>query len=171
MRNLFFVLIISMGIALFWNSVPIIKQTVGLVLNPLAGSLLNWNVTYGMIIITAILSIFLTLTQKYTTDQSLLREIKKEQKILQGKMKEFKDHPEKLMELQKKQLQFIPQTFEITMRPLIYTSVPIILFFRWFNDYFMSVDVKIFGFLSWFWAYLIFSIIFSSIFRKVFNVA
>jgi uncharacterized membrane protein (DUF106 family) len=171
MRNLFIVLIVSMAIALFWNSVPLIKETVGFLLNPTAGFLLNWNVNYGMVIITAILSIFLTLVQKYTTDQSLLREIKKEQKILQAQMKEFKDHPDKLLELQKKQFSFIPKTFEITMRPLIYTSVPIILFFRWFHDYFTLVDVKIFGFFSWFWAYLILAILFSSIFRKVFNVA
>ena len=171
MKTLFLVMFVSLAIAFFWNSLPIIKQSVDFVLNPSVGSLLSWNINYGMIIITAIISLFLVLIQKYTTDQSLLREIKKEQKILQEKMKEFKNHPEKLMELQKKQLEFIPRTFEITMRPLIYTSVPIILFFRWFNDYFTSSPVKIFGFFSWFWAYLIFAIIFSMIFRKVFDVA
>ncbi|MFH1290439.1 MAG: EMC3/TMCO1 family protein, partial [Nanoarchaeota archaeon] len=109
--------------------------------------------------------------QKYTTDQDLLRQIKKEQKLLQGEMKKYKEHPDKLLEMQKKQLQFIPKTFEITMRPIMYTSIPIILFFRWFNDYFAANPIKIFGFLGWFWAYFIFSIIFTTVFRKVFNVA
>ena len=171
MKTLFLVMLLGLAVAFFWNSLPIIKQAVSLILAPSAGALLKWNINYGMLIITAIISLFLVLIQKYTTDQSLLREIKKEQKILQEKMKDFKDHPEKLMELQKKQLEFIPRTFEVTMRPLIYTSVPIILFFRWFDDYFTANPVKIFGFFSWFWAYLIFAIIFSMIFRKVFNVA
>ena len=110
--------------------------------------------------------------QKYTTDQNLLREIKKEQKLLQGEMKKYKDHPEKLLEMQKKQLEFIPKTMDITMRPLLYTIVPIVLFFRWFSDYFaLYPEIKIFGYLGWIWAYLIFAIIFSIIFRKIFNVA
>jgi uncharacterized membrane protein (DUF106 family) len=170
-RTLFFVLLISFAIALFWNKVPIISQSVHFVLDPTAGRLLNWNASFGIVLVAAIISLFITLIQKYTTDQETLRQIKKEQKLLQEEMKKYKDHPEKLIELQKKQFEFIPRTFEITMRPIIYTTVPIILFFRWFNDYFALSPMKIFGFLSWFWAYIIASIIFSSIFRKVFNVA
>ena len=166
---LLIITIISLGIAFFWKSVPIISQSVHLILDPTAGSLLNFNITLGMIIITAIITLFITLIQKYTVDNDQLRELKKEQKILQEEMKKYKEHPEKFMELQKKQLEFIPQTMQLTMRPLIYTGIPIILFFRWFNDYFSAVTppVKIFGFLSWFWAYLIFAIICSIIFRKM----
>ena len=86
-------------------------------------------------------------------------------------MKEFQSHPEKLMELQKKQFAMMPRQMKLSMRSIIYTGIPFILFFRWFNDYFTVNPVKVFGFLGWFWAYLIASIIFTSIFRKVFNVA
>ena len=127
------------------------------------------NKDIGMIVISAFITLFITLIQKYTVDNDLLRSIKKEQKAMQEEMKQHKDNPTKLMEMQKKQLEFIPKTMELTMRPLLYTSIPIILFFRWFNDYFTVLDppVKIFGFFSWFWAYLVFSIIFSMVFRKV----
>jgi uncharacterized membrane protein (DUF106 family) len=60
------------------------------------------------------------------------------------------------------------------MRPLLYTAIPFVLFFRWFADYFSNpffAAFRFFGFLSWFWFYLIGSIIFSSIFRKVLKVS
>ncbi|MBU0760406.1 MAG: DUF106 domain-containing protein [Nanoarchaeota archaeon] len=171
MRSLFLVVAVSMAIAMFWNKVPAISQSVHLILDPTGGKLLNWSANVGILLFAAAISLFITLIQKYTTDQETLRQIKKEQKILQEEIKKYKDHPEKMMELQKKQLQFIPRTFEITLRPIMYTSIPIILFFRWFNDYFTANPIKIFGLLSWFWAYIIFSMIFTTIFRKVFNVA
>ena len=171
-KVLFLVMLISLGIAFFWDSVPAIKDGVHAVLSPTAGALLDFDVSWGMVIISGIISLFITLIQKYTVDNDTLRELKKEQKILQEQMKQFKDNPEKLLELQKKQFEFLPKTMNLTMRPLIYTAIPIILFFRWFNDYFAAFTppLKIFGFFSWFWAYLVFSIIFSIIFRKVFKL-
>jgi uncharacterized membrane protein (DUF106 family) len=169
MTTLLLVMVVSLGIAFFWDSAPLVGETVNIFLGPTAGKLLDFNITTGMIIVTGIITFFISLIQKYTVDNDQLRSLKNEQKILQGKMKEFKDNPEKLMELQKKQLEFIPQTMQLTMRPLIYTAIPIILFFRWFNDYFdaLAEPVKIFGFFTWFWAYLVFAIIFSIIFRKM----
>jgi len=124
-----------------------------------------------MIIIVLIIALITTLVQKYATDQKTLRELKKEQKILQEEMKKYKDHPEKLMELQKQSFAFLPKTMKLSMRATAFTGVPFILFFRWFWDFFNAIpDFRFFGFLSWFWFYLIFTIIFSSIFRKVFDV-
>ena len=161
----------SLAIAFFWHRLPIIRQSVHYVLDPTAGVLLNWNATLGIVLFSAAISLFITLIQKYTTDQETLRQIKKEQKILQEEIKKYKHDPEKVMALNKKQLEFLPRTMDITLRPIMYTSIPIILFFRWFNDYFAANPIKIFGLLSWFWAYIIMSFIFTPIFRKVFNVA
>ena len=51
-----------------------------------------------ILLISVALSIVLTLVYKYTTNQALLRELKKEQKKLQDQMKGVKD-PEKLSEI------------------------------------------------------------------------
>jgi uncharacterized membrane protein (DUF106 family) len=171
MKTLLIVTAVSMLVALFWNQVPIISQTVHAALDPSLGYLLNWNITYGMFIVVIAISFIMTLIQKYGTDQETLKELKKEQKILQEEMKKYKDNPEKVLELNKKQLEFIPKTMELTMRPVMYTMVFFVLFFRWFSDYFSKVDFKFLGFLSWIWFYLIFSIVFSSIFRKVLKTA
>ena len=161
----------SLVIAFFWDKIPTIKNTAHLILDPTAGALLNWNVTYGMILIILVISLFMTLFQKYATDQETLRELKKEQKILQEEMKKYREHPEKLVELQKKQFEFIPKTMKLSMRPIVFTGVPLILFFRWFMDFFTVMgNPKFFGFLSWFWFYLIVTMIFSMILRKILKV-
>ena len=166
MGGLFVVLILSFIIATYWESIPFLKSSIEWIFNPTLGAMLNWNIYIGFIIIVAITSLVLTLAQKYLTDQDTLREIKKEQKYLQEEMKKYRDHPEKLLEFQKKQLEFFPKTFELTMKPLIYTSIPIILLFRWFGDFLHPV----FG-GWWILYYLIGSLIFSGIFRKVLDVA
>jgi len=170
MTIMLLVMIASFVIAAAWN-VPIIKNSVHYVLDPSAGKLIELSPLWGMIVIVFVITLILTLVQKYTTNQNELRKLKEEQKILQEEMKKYKDSPEKLMEFNKKQMEFIPKTFDLTMGSIIYTFVPIVLFFRWFNDIFAVINYKYFGFLSWIWFYLIFSIIFSSILRKVLKVA
>lgn len=156
-----------------WNSIPAIKNAVHFVLDPSFGALLVWNIYIGMFVIIILINLITTLVQKYLTDQVSLKKMKEEQKILQEEAKKYKNDPSKLMEFQKKQMEFIPKTFDLTMKPLLFTFIPFVLFFRWFNDYFALpgfAGFKFFGFLSWFWFYLIFSIILSSILRKLFKV-
>ena len=170
-KPIIFVMIVSLVIAFYWDKIGFIKNSVHAVLNPSAGVLLNWDLTFGMLIIVFVIGLVTTIVQKYATDQKTLKELKAEQKILQKEMKKYKEHPEKLMELQKKQFEFLPKTMKLSMRAMIFTGVPFILFFRWFMDFFSAIgDPKFFGFLSWFWFYLIFTIVFSSVFRKVFDV-
>lgn len=168
---LFVVMFISLLIAFFWDSFSFIKDNVHKVLNPSAGYLLDWNITYGFLILIFIITLITTLAQKYFTDQKTMREMKEEQKKLSQEMKEAKEHPEKLMELQKKQFEFMGPMMKLSMRPMMFTGVPLILFFRWFMDTFTALgSPKFFGFFSWFWFYLLCSIIFSSILRKVLKV-
>jgi len=51
----------------------------------------------------------------------------------------------------------------------MYTLVPFILFFRWFNDYFVAHKVQVFG-MNWFWAYFISVLVFNLILKKVMKV-
>ncbi len=170
-KGIFIVMLVSLLIAFFWESISWIRSAAHAILDPTAGVLLNWNLTLGMIVIVLLIAIVMTLAQKYGTDQKTLREMKKEQKELQAEIKKVREHPEKMMELQKKQFAFMPKMMKLSMRPIMYTSLPLILFFRWFMDYFDAIgNVRFFGFLSWFWFYLLGSIIFSSVLRKIFKV-
>lgn len=170
MGIVFLVMLVSIGVATLWDKVPMISESVHFAFDPTLGVLLNWNVTIGLLIITAILNLITTLLHKYVTDQDLLKKIKEEQKLVNQEMKLFKDNPEKSMELSKKSMELAFKTMPITMRPVIYTSIPFILLIRWFGDYFKDNSVKILGFMSGIWAYIVFFIIFSMIFRKILKV-
>jgi uncharacterized membrane protein (DUF106 family) len=163
--------ILSLAMAVYWDKVPFMKDTVHAALDPSAGALLSWNLTIGMLLVTFIITLITTLIQKYATDQKALKELRAEKKILQEEMKKFKDNPEKISELSKKQMEFIPRTFKLTSRTVLFTGIPFLLFFRWFYDFFALIgQPKFFGFLPWFWFYLISTLIFSSILRKYMKV-
>ena len=167
---LFIVILISMAIAFFWDKVSFIKDNVHSILDPTAGVLLNWNVTYGFLILIFIISIIMTLTQKYLTDQETMREMKAEQKKLSQDLKQLDHTSKEYREMSMKSLEFMGPMMKLSMRPMIFTGVPIILFFRWFMDTFAMLGNPKFWIFSWFWFYLIMSIIFSSILRKIFKV-
>jgi uncharacterized membrane protein (DUF106 family) len=168
---LILIMVASMLIAFYWNKLPWISKSIHVVFDPTAGALLDWNLNLGMIIIVLVITLLTTLVQKYATDQKTLKELRKEQKEIQKQMKEFKNHPEKLMELQKKQFAMMPKQMKLSMRAIAYTGIPFILFFRWFNDYFIAAgNPKFILGLGWFLFYLIFAIIFGTILRKYLDV-
>jgi uncharacterized membrane protein (DUF106 family) len=165
-------MLITLILAGLWDKIPAIKNAIHYVLDPSAGALINWNLNIGMLIIVLIITAITTVVQKYATDQKTLKEMRKEQKEMQKQMKEFKDHPEKMMELQKKQFAMMPKQMKLSMRAIIYTGIPFILFFRWFQDYFSTLPAgtKFFLGMGWFLFYLISAIIFGSILRKWWDV-
>ncbi|MBU2504150.1 MAG: DUF106 domain-containing protein [Nanoarchaeota archaeon] len=169
-KGIFIAMFASLIIASMWNSVPIFKNTAHAVLNPTLGVLLNWNYLGGMSLIVLVMALITTLTQKYGTDQETMRELKKEQKELQAKIKSLERGSKEYNELSMKSLEMMSPMMKLSMRPVIYTAIPFILLFRWFSDFFIVAgNIKFLG-LSWFWFYLIGSILFSSILRKVFKV-
>ncbi len=170
-RTIIIFMIASLAIAGLWDKIEIFKNSVHYVLDPSAGALLDWNLTGGMLIIVIIISLLTTIIQKYTTDQEAIKKLKVEQKALQVEMKKFKDNQPKLVELQKKQFESMPRMMKLNMGSIVYTGVPFVLFIRWFMDYFtIAGNPKFFGFLTWFWFYLIFVLIFSGVLKKVLKV-
>lgn len=170
-KPIFFVMAASILIATFWDKVDFIKNSVHAVLDPSAGALLNMNLEFGMLLIVFFITLLTTLVQKYATDQKALKELKKEQKLLQEESKKYQGNPEKMMEFSKKQTEFFKRTMRLTSRSIMFTGIPFILFFRWFNDFFIGVgNPKFFNLFSWFWFYLIVSMILSTILRKAMKV-
>lgn len=165
-------MVITMLIAFNWDKWTWIKDSIHTVLDPTIGAVLNWNLDWGMLLIVFLLSVIMTFVQKYTTDQKEMKKIKKEQKELQKKAKELKDDPEKAMAVQKELMPLTMKQMKLGMRTIVYTGIPFVLLFRWFSDYFLALPegTKIFGFFSWFWFYLLVTLIFSSILKKKFDI-
>jgi len=170
-KGIFIVMFIALMIAFFWERISWIRNAAHLILDPSAGILLGWNLTLGMTIIIILIALIMTLVQKYATDQKTLMEMRTEQKKMREDLKKLKVGSKEHNELSMKSMKFMGPMMKLSMRPAIYTSIPLILFFRWFMDFFNVIgNPKFFGFLSWFWFYLLGSIIFSSILRKIFKV-
>jgi len=162
---------LSLGISIFWNDLGFIKNLIHYILDPTLGALLRWNLTEGMLIIIFLISLFTVIIQKYFTDQDSLKRLKVEQKKLQEEMKKFRGDAKKTIELQKEWSKALPETFKLNLRPMIITSIPLILFFRWFMDFFQTIsNPKLFLGLSWFLFYLIFVVIFNMLLKKFLKV-
>ena len=80
-KPIFFVMVVSLIIAFYWDKIDFIKNSVHAVLNPSAGALLNWDVTFGMLIIVFVIGLVTTIVQKYATDQKTLKELKKNRRF------------------------------------------------------------------------------------------
>jgi uncharacterized membrane protein (DUF106 family) len=107
-----------------------------------------------------------------------MRELKKELKSLQQKMRESRDNPERVKEISSKlnatNLKYMKQSF----RPMFITIIPFILIFNVLRKIYADVIVIPFPFtlpligdsLGWLGTYFIASIIFTTVFRKLFKV-
>ncbi|MEK6897755.1 MAG: EMC3/TMCO1 family protein [Nanoarchaeota archaeon] len=162
---------VSLIIASSWDKFPAVKNFVDGILNPTAGMLINWNPTIGSLFVFFLIALVSTVTQKYLTDQETLRELRKEQKEINEEIKKYRDNPKKSMELQSSLMPTTMKMMEINMKGSAFTIIPMILLFRWFMEIFLELGNPVFfGFLSWFWFYLLSLISFSIILRKVLNV-
>jgi uncharacterized membrane protein (DUF106 family) len=175
MKNAFLPMIIIMTLSILilgqWDQGIMLKNYINPILNPSFGFILNYNVFLGMTFIILMITFITTLIQKYTTNQEELKKIREEQKQIQEEMKKNKENPKKIEELTKKNMELMSKTFSINNKSLLITGIPLILLYRWFNDYFIMLNnPKFFGFLGWIGYYIIMSILFSIPLRKLLKV-
>ncbi|MBS3071783.1 DUF106 domain-containing protein [Candidatus Pacearchaeota archaeon] len=119
----------------------------------------------SIIIFAILISFFISLVNFFILDKDKMREIKARQKQLQNDIKQHQKagNHDKVMELNKELLSFLPETFKHSFKPMIITFLPIIILFGFIRTAYASTTLA--G--SWFWWYLITAIIASMIFRKL----
>lgn len=134
---------------------------------------------WDIMLISAVLTLLITLAYKYLTDQEKMKELRSEQKRLQEESKNHKDNKEKFAELQKESLKISMEYFRHSMKPTLYTFIPLILIFGWVRNLYPAIEgVKtvliplpfLSGGLGWLGTYILSSILFSTIFRKLLKV-
>ena len=102
-------------------------------LNPVFGPLLNLSPFWVVTIISALVSLIITVIYKFSTNQNLMKQLKDEMKELQKEMKELKNDPKKMMEVQTKAMQTNSKYMMQSMKSTLITFIPIILIFGWMN--------------------------------------
>jgi len=140
-------------------------------LDPVLGPLMNISSPWNLLLISFILTAIITLLYKFLTDQKLMKELKEEMKEFQKEIKGLRDDPKKMMEVQKlafeKNMKYMLQS----LKPTLFTFIPIIFIFSWLRSYYEALGnpAIVFG-LGWIWIYIVFSIVISLALRKILKI-
>jgi uncharacterized membrane protein (DUF106 family) len=107
-------------------------------LNPALDFSLGWILIlppfWGILLITIIISVIITLVYKYTTDQGLMKSLKTEMKELQKQMKELKENPEEVKKIQSKFMSLNGKYTMESFKPSLYYLIPLLLIFGWLSS-------------------------------------
>lgn len=100
-------------------------------LDPILRPLLNLGPLLTILIISLVVSLLTTVIYKYATDQTKLRKLKADMKRYQKKAMASKDDPDKAMKMQKEMMKLNGEYMRSSMKSMLYTFLPILLFFGW----------------------------------------
>jgi len=134
------------------------------------GYFINWSPLGGLIIISFIITLLITIAYKYLTDQEVMKSLKLELKELQKEVKEAKNDTARMMELNKRSMEKNMQYMMKSFKPTLITLIPILIIFNWIRNVYNGLELNFLGINSWIWIYIIFSIVFSIILRKLMRV-
>lgn len=100
-------------------------------LDPILRPLLTLGSLMTILLISLIVSLITTFVYKYATDQNKLRKLKSDMKRYQKKATALKDNPEKAVKMQKEMMKLNGEYMRSSMKSMLYTFLPILLFFGW----------------------------------------
>lgn len=105
------------------------------VLNVAFGWLLPLPPFWSILILSFILSLLIALIYKFTTNQSVMKDLKTEIKTMQQEMKLLKNDPSKMMEVNRKMFEVNGKYMSHSLKPMLFTFLPVILIFGWLNGH------------------------------------
>ena len=120
----------------------------------------------SLIIISFILTFLITFSYKLITNQQEMKLLKEQLKKHQQEMKDHKGNPEKLLEIQKNAMDTNLKYMKHSFKHTLLTFLPLVIFFSWLKD---TYTQPILG-MNWIIIYIVSSIIFSMILRKILKV-
>lgn len=142
----------------------------------------TWSPLASMAVFSLIISIIMNVLYVLLTDMKKMRELKEQQSTLQKELKQNKDDQAKMLEIQQKSLEISGKMMKMTMVPMFVTFVPAILaiyflklvyidwvpvgnIISWGKDLWLVHDGA-----GWFLCYFAFSILFSTVIKKIFKI-
>tara|TARA_Y100000310_G_scaffold339461_1_gene432161 strand:- start:1046 stop:1456 length:411 start_codon:yes stop_codon:yes gene_type:complete len=122
-----------------------------------------WNARISIVVLSFLVTLFITIVTYYMTDRVRMKELKDKQKRLRLEIKKHRDNPQKMMELNKQMMEDMPEQLKHSFKPMLITMIPILIIFAWLRSTFaLTVIAK-----TWFWWYIGTSIVFSISLRKL----
>ena len=120
----------------------------------------------SILVLSFIITLFITIITHFMTDRAMMKMIKEKQKSLKEEMKKHKDNPQKMMELNKQMMEDFPKQMKQSLKVSLVTLVPLLILWGWLRGILATTSIA----SSWFWWYIISSFIFSFILRKMFKL-
>ena len=111
-------------------------------LNILFAPLLKLPALFAVITLSLIVSVIVVIITKYTTDQSLMKKLKEDLKEHQKQIKESKNDPTKMLDIQKKAMELNMKYMMHSLKPTLITFIPIIIIFGWMSGTFAFESIK-----------------------------
>jgi uncharacterized membrane protein (DUF106 family) len=121
---------------------------------------------YSILVIAIVVTFITTLITKYTTNQNRMKELKEIQKACQIKIKDHKNDPAKMAEINKQMMECSLELMKHSFKPLFITLIPLLLLFAWLRGAFEATSIT----STWIWWYIGAGIASSLIFRKLLKV-
>ena len=122
----------------------------------------------SIVVISLLISFFISVVNYFVIDKERMREIKARQKEIQTEMKEHQKagNHEEMAILQKEMMSNIGASFKQSFKPMLITLIPILVLFAFIRNTYAATTIA----KTWFWWYLGAAIISSMLFRKLFNL-
>lgn len=120
----------------------------------------------SIVFFSLLVTFAMTLVTKYFTDQNKMKELKEIQKACQIKLKDKKGNVEEQAKIQKEMFGCSIELMKHSMKPMLFTFLPLILFFWWIRGIYLETAIA----NTWLWWYIGVGIASSIILRKVLNV-
>lgn len=111
-------------------------------LDPVLGPVLLLPPLFGLILLSFVISLIITVIYKYTTDQNMMKQLKDEIKEFQKEIKELRSNPEKAMQVQKEAMKTNMKYMSMSMKATLITFIPIIFIFGWMSSHLALESLK-----------------------------
>jgi uncharacterized membrane protein (DUF106 family) len=119
-----------------------------------------------IVVISFLATLAITVLSHFITNKQMMKEIKEKQKRLREEMKQHRDNPQKITEINKQMMEDFPKQMKESMKISLITMIPFLLLFNWLRIVYVQTAIA----SSWIWWYIIASLVFSMILRKLFKL-
>src|SRR3989344_6279229 len=109
-----------------------------------------WNARLSIIVLSFLVTLFITIITYYMTDRKRMKELRDKQKALRLEIKKYKDNPQKMMELNKQMMEDMPEQLKHSFKPMLVTIVPLLILFSWLKPTFSVTPLV----STWLWWYI-----------------
>ncbi|MEM2131401.1 MAG: EMC3/TMCO1 family protein [Candidatus Woesearchaeota archaeon] len=104
-------------------------------LSQISNFFLNIHPALSLLIISFILSLLITLVNKFFTDQKLMKSIREEQLKLQKEIKNISNNPKRLSKVNSRLMELNLKYMNESMKATLFTLIPFWLVFGWLNTH------------------------------------